>query len=98
MKQLDFFYFFGSGYAYLSVMRIESLARNAGVSVRWRPFNVRPLMKDNNVSLRTEKTKVKYIWRDIERRAAHHSIPFVEQPIWPTEPDLLANLVGVVAN
>jgi hypothetical protein len=23
MKQVDFFYFFGSGYAYLSVMRIE---------------------------------------------------------------------------
>jgi 2-hydroxychromene-2-carboxylate isomerase len=34
MKQIDFFYFFGSGYAYLSVMRIAAMAKQSGVAVR----------------------------------------------------------------
>lgn len=97
MTQLDFFYFFGSGYAYLSVMRIGRLAEEAGVAVRWRPFNVRPLMSENNVALRSEKAKVKYMWRDIERRAARHHLPFIQPPIWTTDPNLLANRVGIVA-
>ena len=97
MKHIDFFYFFGSGYAYLSVMRIADLCKSAGVSVRWRPFNVRTVMKENNVALRTEALKVKYLWRDIERRAATHGIPFVKPPVWTTDPDLLANRVGMVA-
>lgn len=98
MKQLDFFYFFGSGYSYLSVMRIEKLAREAGVKVRWRPFSVRTVMAENNIALRTQTAKVKYIWRDIERRAASHGVPFVKPPIWPTDPDQLANRIGIVAS
>jgi 2-hydroxychromene-2-carboxylate isomerase len=97
MGRLDFFYFFGSGYAYLSVLRIAALAEKAGVTVRWRPFNVRPLMRENNVMLRDEAQKVRYLWRDIERRAALHGLPFVKPPIWPTEPDLLASHVAMVA-
>lgn len=97
MGQLDFFYFFGSGYAYLSVLRIADVAAKAGVTVNWRPFNVRPLMRENNVMLRDEAQKVRYMWRDIERRAAQHGLPFVRPPIWPTEPDLLASRVAMVA-
>jgi 2-hydroxychromene-2-carboxylate isomerase len=97
MAGIDFFYFFGSVYSYLSVMRIGPLAERAGVTVRWRPINVRPLMAENNVALRNEERKVRYMWRDIERRAAEHGVPWVKPPIWPTDPDLLANLVGRVA-
>lgn len=97
MGQLDFFYFFGSGYAYLSVLRIAELAAQEGVRVNWRPFNVRPLMRENNVMLRDEAQKVRYLWRDIERRAALHDLPFVKPPIWPTEPDLLASRVAMVS-
>lgn len=97
MGQLDFFYFFGSGYAYLSVLRIADLAAQEGVRVNWRPFNVRPLMRENNVMLRDEAQKVHYLWRDIERRAAQHGLPFVKPPLWPTEPDLLASRVAMVA-
>ena len=50
MPQMDFFYFFGSCYAYLSVMRIEKLAAEAGVEVRWRPFSVRDLMTEKGYS------------------------------------------------
>lgn len=97
MAHVDFFYFFGSGYAYLSVLRIGRLAADAGVEVRWRPINVRPLMARNNVALKSEELKVRYLWRDIERRSAHHGLPFVKPPIWTTDPTLLANKVGIVA-
>jgi 2-hydroxychromene-2-carboxylate isomerase len=94
---MDFFYFFGSCYAYLSVMRIEKLAAEAGVEVRWRPFSVRDLMTEKGYSLRTQPTKMTYIFRDVERRARLHGIPFGKPPIWPTDPDQLANRVGIVA-
>jgi len=73
MKELDFFYFFGSGYAYLSVMRIEDLAAAAGVSVRWRPFSVRTLMIEEGNIIRNQPAKMHYMWRDVERRAANCS-------------------------
>ena len=57
MPPLDFFYFFGSAYAYLSVQRIGRLAAEAGVPVNWRPINVRPLMAHNNVALRTRRSR-----------------------------------------
>ncbi len=98
MARLDFFYFFGGGYAYLSAMRIQALAAEAGVEVRWRPFSVRDLMAELNYSLRTQPTKMAYVWRDVERRAALHGLPFVRPPNWPTDPDQLANRVGIVAD
>lgn len=97
MKTIDFYYFFGSVYAYLSVMRIRPLAAEAGVSVRWRPINVRPLMKENNVALRSEAAKVRYMPRDFERRAALHGLACGGWPAWPTDPDLRHNLVGALA-
>lgn len=97
MGQIEFYYFFGSAYACLSARRIGALADAAGVAVTWRPFNVRPLMQENNVALRTEMRKVKYIWRDIERRSALHGLAYVKPPVWPTDPELLHNKVGMLA-
>lgn len=77
--------------------RTEGLASEAGVEVRWRPFSVRDVMAELNYSLRTQPTKMAYVWRDVERRAALHGVPFVQPPKWPTDPDQLANRVGIVA-
>jgi 2-hydroxychromene-2-carboxylate isomerase len=95
--ELDFFFFFGSTHSYLSVMRIEELAARAGVSVNWRPFSVRALMREQGNTFHTISPRTAYMWRDIERRAAEHGLPFVRPPIWPTDPDQLANRVGIVA-
>jgi len=37
---------FGSNYSYLSVMRIEDLARRADVQIAWRPFLLGPIFRD----------------------------------------------------
>jgi 2-hydroxychromene-2-carboxylate isomerase len=78
-------------------MRIEELAARAGVSVNWRPFSVRALMREQGNTFHTISPRTAYMWRDIERRAAEHGLPFVRPPIWPTDPDQLANRVGIVA-
>ena len=98
MAQMDFFYFFGSCYAYLSVMRIEKLAAEARCRSSVETFQ-RPRSHDREgiLSLRTQPTKMTYIFRDVERRARLHGIPFEKPPIWQTDPDQLANRVGIVA-
>lgn len=42
-KTLEFWFEFASSYSYLSVMRVEPLAREAGVEVAWRPFLLGPV-------------------------------------------------------
>jgi 2-hydroxychromene-2-carboxylate isomerase len=93
--ELDFF--FGSTHSYLSVMRIEELAAGASILVNWRPFSVRALMREQGNTFHTISPRTAYMWRDIERRAAEHGLPFARPPIWPTDPDQLANRVGIVA-
>ncbi|HUH84385.1 MAG TPA: 2-hydroxychromene-2-carboxylate isomerase [Stellaceae bacterium] len=95
---LDFFFFYGSTYTYLAVMRIERLASTAGVALRWRPFNVRAIMiEQNNIPFRGKPVKTTYMWRDLERRAARHGIAFVKPPPYPVDPEGLAARVGVLA-
>ncbi|UCE32100.1 MAG: 2-hydroxychromene-2-carboxylate isomerase [Burkholderiales bacterium] len=96
--QLDFFYFIGSTYTYLSVMRIEAVAAASGIELRWRPFSVRTIMNEqNNVPFRDKPVKTRYMWRDIERRARRCGLPFPRVPGYPVDPDELANRVAVVA-
>lgn len=97
-RDLDFFFFFGSTYTYLTVMRIDGVAGAAGVNVRWRPFNVRDIMIEmDNIPFRTKPIKARYMWRDIERRAEGYGLPFVGPPTYPVDPENLANRVGIVA-
>jgi 2-hydroxychromene-2-carboxylate isomerase len=96
--RLDLFFFYGSTYTYLTVMRVEEAAARAGIGVRWRPFNVREIMlEQDNIPFRDKPVKMRYMWRDIERRAARHGIPFDRIPTYPVDPDNLASRVGVVA-
>ncbi len=37
-RALDFWFTMGSTYTYLSVARLDGVAKAAGVSVRYRPF------------------------------------------------------------
>jgi 2-hydroxychromene-2-carboxylate isomerase len=95
---LAFFFFYGSTYTYLTVMRIEKAAAEAGVEVRWRPFNVREIMlEQNNIPFRGKPVKMSYMWRDVERRANRYGIPFNRIPTYPVDPESLANRVGVLA-
>lgn len=95
---MDFFFFYGSTYTYLTVMRIEAAANAAGIDVRWRPFNVREIMIEmDNIPFANKPAKTAYMWRDLERRAGKQGVEFTAPPAYPVDPDLLANRVGIVA-
>src|SRR5262245_10150218 len=95
---LEFFFFYGSIHSYLSVMRIEGVASQAGVTVRWRPFNLREiLIEQNNTGFTSNEVKMNYFWHDVERRAARHNIPFAGRAPYPADPDLLALRFGLIA-
>ena len=97
-KQLDFFLFLGSTYTYLAVHRAEALAARAGISLHWRPFSVRSIMiEQNNRPFVGKPVKLAYMWRDIERRAGRHGIPFASIPDYPNDADELANRVATLA-
>ncbi len=70
MAALEFWYEFGSTYSYPAAMRIERLAQEAGVSVRYRPFLLGPILKDqglNDSPFNIFAAKGRYMWRDLAR-------------------------------
>lgn len=77
--KLDFWYEFASTYSYLSVMRIEDLARDAHVEVRWRPFLLGPILKRqgwDTSPFRRNLEKGRYMIRDMERICAARGLSF----------------------
>lgn len=95
---LEFFFFIGSTYSYLSVVRAEASAQAAGVALVWRPFSVRTLMREQNNSPFVGKpVKMRYMWRDLERRAQRFGVPFDGIPPYPIDPDERANRVAMLA-
>lgn len=95
---LDFYYFPGSTHTYLTVNRIDGLAEKAGVSVRWRPYNLRAILTETGVvPFPADSAKRRYMWRDIERRAACLGIPYKSEPRYPVDPTLITLRVAMVA-
>ncbi len=83
---LEFWYEFASTYSYLSAMRVEAAAEQAGVGVVWRPFLLGPVFKAQgweNSPFNLFPVKGRYMWRDMEREAARLRIPFYRPKIFP---------------
>jgi 2-hydroxychromene-2-carboxylate isomerase len=96
--RLEFYFFIGSTYTWLSVSRAASLAAKQGVELAWQPFSARTLMREqNNIPFAGKPVKLRYMWRDLERRAARLGIPFDGIPPYPIDADELANRVATLA-
>lgn len=98
MKTIDFWFSIGSTYTYLSVMRLSDVATRYDLSIRWRPFSVRAIMQEAGYTPFVGKpTKMAYMWRDIERRAARYDLaPKLPAP-YPLEQFDRANRVAILA-
>jgi 2-hydroxychromene-2-carboxylate isomerase len=84
--QLEFWFEFGSNYSYLSVMRIEALARSHRVAVAWKPFLLGPIFHDlgwSSSPFVLQPQKGKYMWRDMERQASKFGLPFRKPSEFP---------------
>jgi 2-hydroxychromene-2-carboxylate isomerase len=95
---VDFWFSIGSTYTYLSVMRLAAVERAAGVSFRWRPFNVRAVMIEmNNIPFAGKPSKLAYMWRDLARRAQLRGLDYAGPPPYPLKDLARANRVALVA-
>lgn len=83
---LEFWFEFGSNYSYLSLMRIEALARRAGVPLHWKPFLLGPIFRElgwQSSPFVEQKEKGEYVWRDMARRAVKYGLPFTRPSSFP---------------
>jgi len=97
-KTLDFWFEFASSYSYLSVMRIEPLARDAGVTIKWRPFLLGPVFLSlgwNDSPFNIYPPKGRYMWRDLARLAARYQLPLTMPSRFPRN-GLLAARVAIL--
>jgi 2-hydroxychromene-2-carboxylate isomerase len=93
---IEFWFSIGSTYTYLSVMRLNAVARDSGIAFRWRPFSVREIMIEmDNIPFRTKPLKASYMWRDIERRAAMYGLRARVPAPYPLQQWDVANRVAV---
>ena len=83
MGDIEFWYEFGSTYSYPAVMRIEKLAAQAGVELRWRPFLLGPIFQTlgwNDSPFNIFAAKGRYMWRDLTRICEAEGIPLKLPP------------------
>jgi len=83
---LEFWLELGSNYSYLSVMRIEELARQHGVPIVWRPFLLGPIFKSFGWATSPfvlQKEKGAYTWRDMERQCQKYRLPWTRPSRFP---------------
>jgi 2-hydroxychromene-2-carboxylate isomerase len=96
--RIEFWYEFASSYSYLSVMRIEALADEAGVDVAWRPFLLGPVFLAlgwNDSPFNIYPPKGRYMWRDLARLAEKYGLPFRVPSRFPRD-GLLAARVALL--
>jgi 2-hydroxychromene-2-carboxylate isomerase len=98
---MTFWFEYASTYTWLSVSRLPRLAEAAGVQVEWRPFLLAPILK-HQVGMERgpflgHAPKLKYMWRDLERRAAVHGVPYRKPSVYPPN-TLLTARVGTLAS
>jgi 2-hydroxychromene-2-carboxylate isomerase len=92
---IDFFYEFASTYSYPAAMRVEDVAKAAGVSVRWRPFLLGPIFAEagwTTSPFNLMPAKGRNMWRDLERTTAAMGLPFRKPDPFPQNSLLAARI------
>jgi 2-hydroxychromene-2-carboxylate isomerase len=83
---VDFWYEFASTYSFLAAERIETLAQERDVAVRWRPFLLGVIFKQQGYEttpFNVFPDKGRYMWRDMERWSDRLGLPLVRPDPFP---------------
>ena len=84
--KLEFWFEFGSTYSYPTAMRIEQIAAENGVELRWCPFLLGPIFNAqgwDDSPFNVYPAKGRYMWKDLERICALQQIAFKKPAIFP---------------
>lgn len=78
MHQIEFWFDFGSPYAYFAALQIEEVAERYGRTVQWRPFMLGAVFPTTGMRLLTDTPlRGEYARHDWQRLARKLSAPFV---------------------
>lgn len=86
MPVLEFWYEFASNYSWLSAVRIEAAAREAGVEIVWRPFLLGPIFRAQGWTsspFNLFPAKGRHMRRDMARIAEARGLPLTWPKIFP---------------
>jgi 2-hydroxychromene-2-carboxylate isomerase len=95
MRSVEFWFEFASTYSHPAALRIEKLAREAGVGLVWRPFLLGPIFKAqgwNDSPFNLYAVKGRYMWRDLERTCESLGLPFRRPSQFPRNGLLAARI------
>jgi 2-hydroxychromene-2-carboxylate isomerase len=84
MAEIEFWYEFGSTYSYPAALRIEPLAADAHIALRWRPFLLGPILKRqglNDSPFNIFAAKGAYMWRDLARICRAEGLELTLPPV-----------------
>jgi len=99
--QLDFWFDFGSTYSYPASQRIQALAQDAGVHIRFRPFMLGAIFKAQGWTtspFNLFPAKGRYMWRDLSRVCNALGLPLVQPDPFPQNSLLAARVATAVAD
>jgi len=83
---IEFWFDFGSNYSYLSMLRIEDAAAQAGLTVAWRPFLLGPIFRELGWSTSPfvlQKEKGDYMWNDMQRQCRKYGLAWTRPTTFP---------------
>lgn len=90
-KPIDFYFDFSSPYGYFASTRIDQLAERYGRTVNWHPLLLGVIFKTTGgAPLSSYPLKGEYSFRDFERTARFHGIPYQRPEPFPLPTQLAA--------
>ncbi len=95
MPAVEIWFEFASTYSYPAVMRVERLAAERGIELRWRAFLLGPIFRAqgwNDSPFNLYPQKGRYMWRDLERICRAEGLPFRRPTIFPQNGLLAARI------
>ena len=87
MTTMEVWFEFASNYSYPAVMRVEDLARQAGVDLAWKPFLLGPVFRAlgwESSPFVVQKAKGDYaLNQDMPRLCAKYGLPWMPPSVFP---------------
>ena len=87
-QTIEFWLGYGSGYSYLTVMRIDRALEARGIRLVWKPYNLTILLREKGLPkgpFIPRPEKLAYMWRDLERRAQRRGLPYRKPTQYPVD-------------
>ncbi len=84
--EIEFWFEFASNYSYLSVMRIEDVARRRGVRIIWKPFLLGPILRSLGMETSpflTQMEKGAHMWQDMVRQCRKYGLSWTKPSVFP---------------